>query len=438
MKIKFNKIVNLFLISSVIGVGISYGKLYFFHIMLVILIFLYLYKNDYVIKIQKLPTNYHYIFYFMFIWYFLSILWSIKIEYTVEYLFYIICGLSIIITLIYYMKTIEIQNRVFKILAIIFIIEIILSLLEAFTPFRLPISPFSKYVTYFGREMKIGNNLDDTVIREILQMPTGFQWNPNNLAITFLILTPFFLLHFNKWFKYLGLFSILILIIKSGSRGAFLAFIFMIFLYFVSLNKKRFLIFLCILIFTISILFLCSVNLEFLKNSKNHNIRDIAYSFDALKMYLSFENLSGTNSISVRKTLIYNGIKALKESNYIGVGGGCSKAVQENLGGVAGRIASMHNFWIEMLVDSGVIFTLLFIIWYVYITLKLYLIGISTKDKIFKYYSQSLFLSMSAFFIGCISASSVIYFFPMWLMFGFAISTINNYKRYKYENTFIK
>jgi len=438
MKIKFNKIVNLFLISSVIGVGISYGKLYFFHIMLVILIFLYLYKNDYVIKIQKLPTNYHYIFYFMFIWYFLSILWSIKIEYTVEYLFYIICGLSIIITLIYYMKTIEIQNRVFKILSIIFIIEIILSLLEAFTPFRLPISPFSKYVTYFGREMKIGNNLDDTVIREILQMPTGFQWNPNNLAITFLILTPFFLLHFNKWFKYLGLFSILILIIKSGSRGAFLAFIFMIFLYFVSLNKKRFLIFLCILIFTISILFLCSVNLEFLKNSKNHNIRDIAYSFDALKMYLSFEKLAGTNSITVRKTLIYNGIRALKESNYIGVGGGCSKAVQENLGGVAGRIASMHNFWIEMLVDSGVIFTFLFIIWYIYITLKLYLIGISTKDKIFKYYSQSLFLSMSAFSIGCISASSVIYFFPMWLMFGFAISTINNYKRYKYENTFIK
>lgn len=438
MKIKFNKIVNLFLISSVIGVGISYGKLYFFHIMLVILIFLYLYKNDYVIKIQKLPTNYHYIFYFMFIWYFLSILWSIKIEYTVEYLFYIICGLSIIITLIYYMKTIEIQNRVFKILSIIFIIEIILSLLEAFTPFRLPISPFSKYVTYFGREMKIGNNLDDTVIREILQMPTGFQWNPNNLAITFLILTPFFLLHFNKWFKYLGLFSILILIIKSGSRGAFLAFIFMIFLYFVSLNKKRFLIFLCILIFTISILFLCSVNLEFLKNSKNHNIRDIAYSFDALKMYLSFEKLAGTNSITVRKTLIYNGIRALKESNYIGVGGGCSKAVQERLGGVAGRIASMHNFWIEMLVDSGVIFTFLFIIWYIYITLKLYLIGISTKDKIFKYYSQSLFLSMSAFSIGCISASSVIYFFPMWLMFGFAISTINNYKRYKYENTFIK
>jgi teichuronic acid biosynthesis protein TuaE len=374
----------------------------------------------------------------MFIWYLFSILWSIKIEYTVEYLFYLICGLSIIITLIYYMKTIKIQNIVFKILAIIFIVEIILSLLEAFTPFRLPISPFSKYVTYFGREMKIGNDLDDTAIREILQMPTGFQWNPNNLAITFLILTPFFLLHSNKWFKYLGVFSILVLIIKSSSRGAFLAFLFMIFLYFVSLNKKRFFIFLFILIFIIPILSLFSVNLEFLKNSKNHNIRDIAYSFDALKMYLSFEDLSETDSIGIRKTLIYNGIEALKESNYIGVGGGCSTAVQENLGGVAGRIASMHNFWIEMLVDSGVIFTFLFIIWYIYITLKLYIIGISTKDKIFKYYSQSLFLSMSAFSIGCVSASSVIYLFPMWLMFGFAIATINNYKRYKYENTFIK
>jgi hypothetical protein len=43
MKIKFSKIVNLFLISSVIGVGIGYGKLYFFHIMLLILLFFLLY-----------------------------------------------------------------------------------------------------------------------------------------------------------------------------------------------------------------------------------------------------------------------------------------------------------------------------------------------------------------------------------------------------------
>lgn len=430
MTIKLDSFIIFFLASSIIGVAISYSKLYLFHFALVLLIFILIKTkiSNLKVRLPRLPTKLHYIFYFMFIWYFLSLFWSIKVEYTMIYLFYITCGISIILTLIYYMRTIEIQNKVFKILAIVFVIEITFSLLEAFTSFRLPISPFSNYVTYFGREMKMGD-LDSDIITFLMQSPTGFQWNPNNLAVTFLIVSPFFLLHSNKWIKSLGILLILVLIIMSGSRGIFISFIFMLLLYMLFLSKKRFLIYVSILPLAF-ILFISSF--ESLKKSENQKIKEIATSFDVLMVYL-FEEKTGTDSIGSRQMLIQNGIDALKSSNYVGVGGGGSVAVQENIGGVAGKLASMHNFWIEILVDSGVFFTIIFAFWYIYVVLKLYLIGIYTKKFIYRYYSQALFLSMSSFILGAVSASSVIYLFPMWIMFGFAISTINNYKRYKNE-----
>lgn len=60
-------------------------------------------------------------------------------------------------------------------------------------------------------------------------------------------------------------------------------------------------------------------------------------------MIYLFEERTSTDSIGVRQTLIRNGLEALKKSHHIGVGGGGSVAVQENIGGVAGKTFSMHN-----------------------------------------------------------------------------------------------
>jgi teichuronic acid biosynthesis protein TuaE len=367
----------------------------------------------------------------MLFWYVLSIVWSVNIVYSVNYLFYIVCGLSIVIALIYYLKDLQTQDKLFKILSIVFIVEITFSLLEAFTDFRLPISPFSQYISYFDRSMKIDADLNMNTVSIIMQSPTGFQWNPNNLSVVMLIIMPFFLLSSNSKVKYLGVLSILTIIVMSGSRGAFIAFAFIIFLYMLVLSKKRFFIF--SFIFPL-LLILTTFNIDNLKQSENPKIKEIAYTFDALMLYLG-ENTGDSDSIGIRQQLIINGLSALKASNYLGVGGGGSIAVQEQIGGEIGKVSSMHNFWIEILVDSGVIFTFIFVIWYIYMLIKLYTIGIATKNIRFRYYAQALFLSMSGFVIGAVSASSVIYVFPMWLMFGLAIATINNYKRYKNEAT---
>ena len=237
MKIKFSNIVKLFFISSVIGVGISYSKLYFFHIMLIILIFFYLYKNNYVLKIKKLQTNYHYFFYFMLFWYAISMIWSSNKIYSLRYLAYIIFGVSIILVMIYYCDNLEKQIEIFNIFKIIFVFEIILCILEALQLFRWPISPYSFSLKFFRREMKVDLNWSSNILNEIFSTPTGFHWNPNNLATAMVIIFPFFILDKNIFVKLLGSFSIFFIIYKTDSRTNLFAFI--IFIHIFEVTKEN-------------------------------------------------------------------------------------------------------------------------------------------------------------------------------------------------------
>lgn len=430
MKLKFESLFHLFLISAVIGVGISYSKIYLFHIMLCLLLFFYTLSFFKIgkIRLPKMPTKLHYIFYFMLAWYAATIIWSINKIYTMQYLFYIACGTTIVLTLIYYAKDIDRQSKVFNILSIPFIIEIIICLMEAFGIFRWPISPYSNYVTYFGREMGVNLNLPYEKLVYISRLPTGFQWNPNNLAATMIIILPFFLFYKRAFVKYIGTFSVSFIIIMTGSRGNIIALIFMMILHLLFFSRKKKIVFLLLLSLLTLIVFPSFI--DKVMESENMHIQKIVYSFEALKRYLSKDTTIDESSIGIRKQLIKNGINALKDTYGLGVGGGCSRAVQEKVEGVAG-ITSMHNFWIEMLVDSGVLFTTLFIIWYLYTVFYLYRISRITKYSEIKYYSSASSLAMVGFSVGAISASSVIYLLPMWIMFGFSIMTINNYRRIK-------
>jgi len=366
----------------------------------------------------------------MFGWYLLSIAWSINRVYTFRYLFYIICGISIVLTIIYYARDVEKQKKLFKALSYVFIIEIIICLLEIMGIIRLPVSPFSPYSIYFGREMKNTYlDLDQAIRAQIISSPTGFSWNPNNLATTMVILLPFFLFFKNKFVKYIAFLSLMIIIVMSGSRGNFIASLFGIFLYLFIYSKKRAVKSVLFLILLLPIIIPATMLvIESLKQSENIRISDMVYSYDVLKRYI-IKDEESEDSIGVRHQLIRNGLNALKNSYGLGVGGGGSQVVQENIGGVAGHISSMHNFWVEMLVDSGIIFTTIFVSWYIGIILILYKIYVRTDQHYLKYFASSTSLSMICFSVGVISASSVIYLLPMWLMFGFAIATINNYER---------
>ena len=96
------------------------------------------------------------------------------------------------------------------------------------------------------------------------------------------------------------------------------------------------------------------------KDSQNPRLSELAGSVEALELFLRGD-LDIGGSLEWRRELTENGLKALKNSYGIGLGAGGSTANQERIGPVAGRFTSMHNFWIEILVEGGVFFALIIV-----------------------------------------------------------------------------
>lgn len=397
-------LVIFFIISAIVGVAISYEKLYLFHVLLALVLFYFITKvlKNGVIRYRKLPTNYHYFFYFMFVWYLLSIAWSLNVSYSIVYMVYIICGTFLSLTVVYYINTKLNLQRVYYVSAFVFMVLIIISLLEIFTNFRLPHSPLSSSIN----------------------IASGFFGNQNNLAATMSIIFPFFLFHRSLVVKYLGCFTILVIVFSAFSRANILAIIFMIVFYiFVYKKNIRFESFLKGIV-VLSVLILGFSIFNQLNSTRFISSEVIKSSFSTLERYANFQEIQVVDSVGIRQQLIINGLEALKDSYGIGVGGGASIYVQEQRSSTR-NILNMHNFWIELLVDGGILFFSIFVIWYISLVKALFSIAWKSKAEIEKYFSSATSLSLIGFVPAAVSASSVIYLLPMWLLFGFAISIVN-------------
>lgn len=359
---------------------------------------------------------------------FITLLWSINREMTSYHLFYMICGISIVYTMVYYCNTIERQSLVFKSIAITFFIEIILSLMEMGGLLRLPISPFSNYINYFNRAGILDNfSGNEQLLAYLGHIPTGFQWNPNNLGCVFIIIFPFFLCHPKKIVKLLGFLWILPLILGIGSRGMAVSFLFICFIYFFSKNIKTIMIGILSIILAFSLM---PTILQSFNHSNNLSLQKIASTAEAVSIFIGYGVGNSGASASTRKRLIDNGLEALATTYGLGVGAGADKQVQINAGNT-GKITSMHNFWIENLVGMGWIFFLLFSIWYLLVLYQLHKIRRAALDKTLNYFAESSLYSLLAFIPAAFSPSATIYILPMWLMYAFAVTTIYNYRRFR-------
>ena len=430
IKLNTDTLIQLMLGSAVIGIGISYGDFYLFHFFLfsLFMVLLVQWKNlNLKLPFTKRFGNYDLLFLVMFVWYAISILWAPDIGYAGKYIFYIFCGISISMTIIYFSKTGKKLNALFKTIGAVLLIDLFFALLESFTSFRLPVSPYSSLLPYFGKEAVNFSAFDNLLVYSDFRPPTGFHWNTNNLAIGMMMTLPFFLCSHQIIVKALGTLAILIITVLAASRAVFLGLIIILCLYLVVVKKK---------IATLSLIWMAILGLFWgmaqLSESQNPRINEIANSIEALSLYLKGDIDVG-GSLEWRRELVNNGLAALKESNGLGVGAGGSVPIQEKIGGVAGRFTSMHNFWIELLVEGGIIFFSLIMGWYISITYNLFKISKWRENPEIQYYGSALFLAMIGFVPAAIAASSTIYFFPMWIMFGLSISVIYAYRRKRFH-----
>jgi teichuronic acid biosynthesis protein TuaE len=425
MKIKVKSLYHLLLISAVIGPALSYSKLYLFHVIFVVSLFSYLYVSNGKMNNIKQPTFYHTFFIVMLVWYAITLLWSSNKSYTVIYLGYILLGGILAISIIYYSRNLERLDGLVHTLGGVFCFDILIGLLEVLTKFRWPISPYSPYVSMFGRSIGYDPNLPGSTLNYLFSLPTGFHWNPNNFATVMNILLPFFLFNPKKPIKIFGSILVIGLIIASTSRANIIAMIIILGLYFIIYNKKRCMISIYILVSVLCVGSLVVINLPKTVETSilnQHIVSEPLNLIDDVKLFLSEKQSKPTfSSIGTRQLLIIKGINSIKETNGLGLGGGQSRILK------VGNIENMHFFWMEIVVDAGIFFAALFFIWYLSMIVVLYRISFICNKPQIKYYASAASLALIGFIFGAISASTTIYMLPMWILFGFSIATINVY-----------
>jgi len=419
--------------SAVFGPGISYSKLYLFHIMLIINLTYLIFSNfkQTTTSIKELFSLKHKMNYFFLFSIILFACWVPFVgskSHAIKHLIFISLGFSLTLIIIEQTKKIKDLIFLFRTFAFIYCIDIIIALLEALQLIRWPISRLSFNNDLFGRTNEINDILSKTKYHDyVLSMPTTFHWNPNNFATFALLGLPFLLLHRNFLISSIGITTIVTLIVAAGSKSAFLSVIVILILslFFIKKRLKNILVLLFVTLFFST----SGFHQLHYKSLKLYEIQSFVYNSigikppqrEALSTITSNPNEGSSND---RIELIKKGFELFKENPFLGVGGGNSKYIMEQEEGIGiNKLTNLHNFWLELLVEGGGLYFAIFIVWC--LTLILYFFKATIKKKFsypLNYFNSTILLAMFGLIISGIGPSSMIFYLPLYLFLGLALS----------------
>lgn len=419
------KIAIGFWTGVLLGPSFSYGSIYFYHLILFFCIIFIFSKQTYQEQIKKIilrPLNL--ILLAILIFYVISLLWADNIKVGINYIIIYCVGLSVVYIGQFFLQEDHMKKSFLnKFLPISVLSVLIISLLEIFTSFRLPISSLSNYNEMFGRENILSDILElENIIGYNLSSPTAFFWNPNNLAVFIGLFIPI-LLKINKTYSYILFIISVIVIVYTASRFSLisLGLVLLIFsfvkvrmlFYFLTLNLV---LIIPMLLFSDSI-YNIKANEPILKIT-NH---DLLTSLNGnSKLYKNKVIDETDNSQGIRKQLYIQGWEYIVKSKFLGVGAGNADWLNLKQSENTQDITNVHFYWLEIFINGGLFVILLMTVFFGNIVLSLI--------KKLKNDSNSLALLMSLVLFGLsvISISTAHYFLPY---YGFLAILIN----YKYS-----
>jgi teichuronic acid biosynthesis protein TuaE len=419
-------IFHLLIISAIIGVGVSYSKLYLFHLVIPVYCLIAVRRSDFSIFSNPLKLNLNNFLLFNLLWFLICFLWADNIAYAINHFVILFLGTLIMFLIISNVKSEEGLQTLLRIIFYTVCVEIGVALLEMLGVVRWPISSLSFYNPYFGRTNIIQNMIIDTTTLDYLKtVPTGFHWNSNDFAVLLTLTYPFVILSNKKIISYLFPLLITVLIVGASARIAFLVLLLMLIILFVfsPRNKKM------ILTMNLVFIFACATNFFTFSLSSNRKINEIQNFSRVLLGFEPLEKAEGESSEGVRKQLMQEGFRMIKGTKGIGVGGGNARHHLEKIGGVGKtKITSLHNYWLELMVEGGVIIGIVFGIWYLFMGINLFKI---MKEQMSRgnLIPLACLTALVGFVLSAIAPSSCIYFLPMYVFFGICLSIISLYKK---------
>ncbi len=150
------------------------------------------------------------------------------------------------------------------------------------------------------------------------------------------------------------------------------------------------------------------------------------WRFDTLASEVS----AGAGSGGSRIALISDGLRALRDSYFLGVGPGNADHHLQHIGGLD-RVYNLHNWWMEVLVNGGILVFVGYLLFYAALLGNLFVIAARTRRQVPAFVAASLFAALMGYVFGSLSPSSAIHFAPMWIHFGLSLAVINMERTYE-------
>jgi len=410
----------VFFSSLIVGVGLSFGNIYFFHIILVLVFFFILIRQEHrktFLVIVKKPLNL--VLFSVFIWFLLSCMWAENKTYALVYLVQLLIGIAAVLLVQFFV--VDKRSFVFyknKVLYPIFLLILLLSLLEIFTNFRWPISALSNCNDWFGRENILMDILKTERIKGYIDSsPTVFFWNPNNLAVFLCLFLPF--LNKRSWLHVFLFVTTIFVIYNTGSRLSIISIgLVLLIICLFKFSTIRFLVYF-ISILILPIIFFPNSIAAIKANEPIERIIGINLIPIIGLNYKEGPTVKDTNdnSKSIRKQLYKQGLQDIIDSKLVGVGAGNAEWNNFKRKELTQNITSVHFYWLELFINGGVVTLLLFAGYFSQIANDLYRLR-SSETTI------ALVTASIIFLIAVISMSSANYYLPYYGFLGLLQSWI--------------
>ena len=403
--------------AAFFSVNLGLFTLFPYRFFLLSLVFVFFLKT---LLVQKIVLNYSHIkiyIYFLFFWLLYSIIsmtWAASKGDAIRDITFLLMSFLLIFFSIYYFLEKNDFINLYNIWLVVLCVLILVGFWERMTGSHLSVSKLFSETRPWVR-----------------YNPTGTFHNTNDYATYIALSIPFVLAVFRYIRKkYIRIFCIVVffasfyLIVQTGSRANIIAVLFeflFIFIFLININKKiKFLISFLILIIIFSVMFPMG-NVYQLYTDTVTELNSLVHQLKLME-----------GSMGVRVNLIKNGLYFLYSTAGFGVGAGNAEYYMEHFSQYnTGGILNPHNWWLEILVNYGVIIFFGYISFYIGIIMNLLKIFQKNILKIEKMICEALLVSMVGFFVASMSSSSILAFKPQWLLFAFALSFINYFHRKK-------
>ncbi len=338
----------------------------------------------------------------------LSLAWAAnKVEAAREIIFLFI-GVSTIFFTVYYFSNMRDLERFYYLWLLILVAFIPIGLWENLT----------------GNHLSVSGLIEAP--QSVIFMPSVVFVGPNEFA-TFLALSIPLVVGFLRYrrgffvqaFGFVILVVSLYLLIATGSRANYIAvileFAFLFIVLLKSLQRLKAIILTGLLILGIFIAF--PQLSQQACNTMSSQLASITGQWE-----LSY------GSTGVRINLIKNSLIFLVRTGGFGVGAGNAEYWMENFQVYPTYgITNPHNWWVEVLVQYGVLIFTGYLLLYLSLIFKLYAIYCRLSNKTERMICEGLLVGVVGFFFASISSSSIMALTPHWLLFAFALTFLNHY-----------